>query len=128
MAERLWGSAVRHNAGDDHPLVGRSAPDFRLNNGTRLNEHLRREQALLLDFGGGSCLHELAVRYQARLSYIGVDVNDGLRLCALLIRPDGFVVWASDQPSDCSEAEQALSQWLLSPSHAKADLKTPCPL
>ncbi|MBS1020384.1 MULTISPECIES: FAD-dependent monooxygenase [Gluconobacter] len=127
MAERVWGIGMRYNPGDDHPLMGRSAPNFRLNDETRLNEHLRRGKALLLDFGGSSCLHELAVRYQHRLSYIAVDVNDRLGLCALLIRPDGFVVWARDHPSDCSEAEQALSQWFLSPLHAKADLTTRCP-
>lgn len=127
MAERVWGIGVRYNLGDDHPLVGRSAPDFGLNDGTRLNEHLRRGKAVLLDFGGSLCLHELAVRYQHRLSYIDVGVNDRLGLCALLIRPDGFVVWASDHPSDCSEAEQALSQWLLSPRHAKATLTKRCP-
>lgn len=127
MAERVWGIGVRYNPGDDHPLVGRSAPDFRLNDGTRLNEHLRRGKALLLDFDGNPCLQELCVRYQHRLSYSAVDAKDRMGLCALLIRPDGVVAWASNHPSECSEAEQALSQWFLSPLHAKADLTTRCP-
>ncbi|WP_373277153.1 aromatic-ring hydroxylase C-terminal domain-containing protein [Tanticharoenia sakaeratensis] len=45
----------------------------------------------------------------------------------MLVRPDGFVVWASNNPLDCTKAEQALSQWLMSPRQAKADLTTRCP-
>lgn len=40
FAERVWGVSVRYDLGSDHPLVGRSAPDFALNYQTRFNEHL----------------------------------------------------------------------------------------
>ncbi|CAI9120624.1 FAD-dependent monooxygenase [Brytella acorum] len=122
MAERVWGIGLRYDLSDDHPLVARSAPDFRLNDGRRLNEHLRRGKALLLDFDGNPCLQELCVRYQHRLSYIAVDAKDRMGLCALLIRPDGVVAWASNHPSDGSQVENILAHWLLSPRQAKVDL------
>ena len=45
FAERVWGVSLRYDLGDEHPLVGRSCPDFELDDGTRLG-------ALLRDGGG----------------------------------------------------------------------------
>jgi 2-polyprenyl-6-methoxyphenol hydroxylase-like FAD-dependent oxidoreductase len=36
FAERVWGVSLRYDLGSSHPLVGRSAPDFELADGTRL--------------------------------------------------------------------------------------------
>ncbi|MFW7269072.1 FAD-dependent monooxygenase [Gluconacetobacter sp. Hr-1-5] len=114
IAERVWGVAVCYNLGGDHPLTGRSAPDFELSDGTRLNEHLRHGRMLLLDFSGSDSLRTLADRYRSQLSYVVCDAKNRSGLQTLLIRPDGFVAWASDHPSEGSEAAQSLSQWLLS--------------
>ena len=41
FAERVWGVSLRYDLGGSHPLVGRSAPDFELADGTKLGELLR---------------------------------------------------------------------------------------
>lgn len=112
FAERSWGVAVRYDLADDHPAVGRSAPDFELTDGTRLNEHLREGRTLLLDFSEDDALQALAGNCLGQVSYLRCDAEDRLGLSALLIRPDGFVAWASDRPSDIDGASQALSRWL----------------
>ena len=50
FAERLWGVSLRYDLGDGHPLVGRSCPDFELEDGTRLGVLLRDGKGVLLDF------------------------------------------------------------------------------
>ena len=50
FAERVWGVSLRYDLGGGHPLVGRSAPDFELVDGTKLGELLRNGKGLLLDF------------------------------------------------------------------------------
>ncbi|RKT66922.1 2-polyprenyl-6-methoxyphenol hydroxylase-like FAD-dependent oxidoreductase [Saccharothrix variisporea] len=81
----------------DHPLIGRSAPDLVLSDGSRLADHLHDGRGLLLDLGG--------VRS-------GVDVpDDRARLVTatcpthpdlpgLLVRPDGVVAWAGGDGLD----------------------------
>ncbi|MBW8840820.1 MAG: FAD-dependent monooxygenase [Sphingomonadales bacterium] len=96
FAERVWGVALRYDLGSDHPLVGRSVPDFRLADGKRVGELLRQGKALLLDFDTGSPLATPARRWDGPVTYISTDVEDCLGLSAVLVRPDGIVAWASD--------------------------------
>ena len=53
FAERVWGVSLRYDLGDEHPdehpLVGRSCPDFELEDGTRLGALLRDGKGLLLE-------------------------------------------------------------------------------
>jgi len=112
FAERVWGLSVRYDLANNHPLVGRSAPDFELTDGTRLNEHFRQGRALLLDCGGSDRLRKLANRYRGRLTYLPCEARGPSGLHALLVRPDGFVAWASDRLTDGAEAARALSQLL----------------
>jgi 2-polyprenyl-6-methoxyphenol hydroxylase-like FAD-dependent oxidoreductase len=111
FAERVWGVGVRYDLSDDHPLVGRSVPDFALSDGTRLNEHLRFGRPVLLDFGKAGPLRQLATRFQSHVSYIACEAENQMGLNAVLVRPDGFVAWASEGGYNGSEAIQALSQW-----------------
>ena len=53
FAERVWGVSLRYDLGEEHPLVGRSCPDFELEDGTRIGTLLRDGSGLLLDFGRG---------------------------------------------------------------------------
>jgi hypothetical protein len=42
FAERVWGISLRYDLGRSHPVVGRSAPDFELVNGTKLGDLLNK--------------------------------------------------------------------------------------
>jgi len=115
FAERVWAVSLRHDLGDDHPLVGRSVPDFKLTDGTRLGELLRNGKGLLLDFGARSRFETLAGRWSSRIAYVASDVRDRLGLSALLVRPDGIVAWASDAAPDPEQVHQAASRWFGDP-------------
>nr|WP_064247409.1 FAD-dependent monooxygenase [Rhizobium leguminosarum]OAP94643.1 FAD-dependent oxidoreductase [Rhizobium leguminosarum] len=110
FAERVWGVSLRYDLGGSHPLVGRSAPDFELANGTKLGDHLREGKGLLLDFDAGAPLQALAGRWKG-ITYVAGDARDRLGLSALLVRPDGFVAWAGEAVPDNEEAAQAASRW-----------------
>lgn len=111
FAERVWGVSLRYDLGGSHPLIGRSAPDFELADGTRLGERLRTGQGLLLDFDAHPALQTLASRWNGRISYVAEDVSERLGLSALLVRPDGFVAWAADAEPDVEEAARVASKW-----------------
>jgi 2-polyprenyl-6-methoxyphenol hydroxylase-like FAD-dependent oxidoreductase len=115
FAERVWAVSFRHDLGDGHPLVGRSAPDFELIDGTRLGELLRTGKGLLLDFGARSQLESLAGRWRGRIAYVASEITDRLGLSALLVRPDGVVAWASDAAADPDQVAQAASRWFGEP-------------
>lgn len=112
FAERVWGVGLRYEPGTGHALAGRSAPDFQLSDGTRLNEHLRAGKAVLLDFDGSEALRAAAAPWQRKLHYLATEVRDRLGLSALLVRPDGFIAWATDTDGDVGGVVQAMQQWL----------------
>jgi hypothetical protein len=111
FAERVWGVSLRYDLGGSHPLVGRSAPDFELLDGTKLGELLRNGKGLLLDFDARAPFQALASRWNGRITYVATDAKDRLGLCAVLVRPDGFVGWAADAVPNLEEAAPAASRW-----------------
>jgi 2-polyprenyl-6-methoxyphenol hydroxylase-like FAD-dependent oxidoreductase len=111
FAERVWGVSLRYNLGDEHPLVGRSCPDFEFEDGTRLGSLLRDGNGLLLDFGGRSSLQTLDGHWGDRVWYVARDAKDRLGLSALFVRPDGFVAWASDTTPSPEEVTRAAARW-----------------
>ncbi len=111
FAERVWGVTLRLELGDGHPLVGRSCPDFELEDGTRLGTLLRAGRGLLLDFGGRASLRALDDRWGDQVRYVATDARNRLGLCALLVRPDGFVAWASDAAPRPEEVTRAAARW-----------------
>jgi len=113
FAERVWGVSLCYDLGGDHPLVGRSAPDFALADGRRLGELLMDGRGLFLDFGAHTPLQTLASRWSDRIVYVATDAKDRLGLSAVLVRPDGVVAWAADAaaPPDLETAAQAASRW-----------------
>ena len=118
FAERVWGVSLRYDLGDSHPLVGRSVPDFELLNGTKVGSLLREGKGLFLDFDTDASARALTKRWRGRVTYVGADVKDRLDLRAVLVRPDGFVAWASDAAPDDRETAQALSRWFGAPEDA----------
>lgn len=115
FAERVWGVSLRYELGDDHPLVGRSAPDFALADGRRLGELLRTGRGLLLDFDARPSLQALARRWIGRINLVAGEPEDRLGLSALLVRPDGIVAWAGGKPPDLEEAVRATVRWFGEP-------------
>ena len=128
---RISGLWQRYDLGDGHPLVGGTTPDLRLGDGTRLSGHARQGRALLVDLAGDDRLAALAKRYAGRVELIrgrpeepgstdsphGANDAAGAAVSGLLVRPDGFVAWASaDGGSDPSGLEAALARWLGDPS------------
>jgi 2-polyprenyl-6-methoxyphenol hydroxylase-like FAD-dependent oxidoreductase len=112
FAERVWGVSLRHDLGSPHPLVGRSAPDFELADGTRLGELLRDGKGVLLDFDPRAPLRAVAAPWHKRIRYIGSEVKDSLGFSAVLVRPDGFVAWvgASAPESQAADIHDALER------------------
>jgi 2-polyprenyl-6-methoxyphenol hydroxylase-like FAD-dependent oxidoreductase len=117
--DRFWGLSQRYNLGDDethvHPLVGCSAPDFELSDGSRLGSKFEGGQGLLVDFEDDGGLKKLVVsaKYEARVDYISLGAKDRRDLRALLVRPDGVVAWAVEDgvEPDIDVANAALEHW-----------------
>jgi 2-polyprenyl-6-methoxyphenol hydroxylase-like FAD-dependent oxidoreductase len=115
FAERVWGVGLRYDLGVDHPLVGRSVPDFELLDGSRVNEHLRGGRGLLLDFDANAPLRALADRFVGRIVHIAVDAKERLDISGALVRPDGVVAWAYEGLPDLDEATEETSRWFGKP-------------
>ncbi|MFJ3202799.1 FAD-dependent oxidoreductase [Streptomyces sp. NPDC086989] len=116
--ERLSGSWIRYDLGSDHPLVGRSAPDFCLEDGTRLGDLMEDGRGVVLDFSTDRRLHASATGWEGRIRYVAGAARDDLGSGAVLVRPDGVVAWAGDRHPDREAFEQAASRWFGGPAAA----------
>jgi 2-polyprenyl-6-methoxyphenol hydroxylase-like FAD-dependent oxidoreductase len=103
--QRITGLTSRYDLGSEHPLVARNAPDFQLEDGTRLGELLQDGRGVLLDF------HRALPDSISRIRYAGGPARDQLGLTAVLVRPDGIVAWAADQAPDRDAFDQAVTRW-----------------
>ncbi|MDO7883991.1 FAD-dependent monooxygenase [Hymenobacter cheonanensis] len=111
FAGRIWGINTHYDLGGTHPLVGRSVPNFEFEDGTTIGDLLHDGHGILLDFAGDASLKMWASTYGDQLKYVTGHAQEQLGLRALLIRPDGFVAWATDHEPDTSELQQAAVQW-----------------
>jgi len=109
LAGQLWGVALRYDLDGAHPLVGRSAPDFEFDDGRRLACHLRAGRAVLVDFGDLPALRQAVAPWRGRLGYAAGGAKDALGLAAVLVRPDGFVAWASDAAPAAADVAAAVA-------------------
>jgi 2-polyprenyl-6-methoxyphenol hydroxylase-like FAD-dependent oxidoreductase len=114
--EKISGVSMHYDLGGEHPLAGRSAPDFELEDGRRLGDLLHDGRGLLLDFTASESLQALSNGRHDRLQYVASHAKDEKGLKALLVRPDGFVTWASDAEIDMSAAEQSVQHWFGAPT------------
>ncbi|MCZ7486278.1 FAD-dependent monooxygenase [Rhizobium rhizogenes] len=111
FAERVWGVSLHYELGGQHPIVGRSVPDFVLTDGRKTGELLREGKALLLDFDADASLQALAGRWNGRIAYVAGNAVNHLDLRAVLVRPDGIVAWATGSTPDKEELTEAASRW-----------------
>ncbi|MBO0128871.1 FAD-dependent monooxygenase [Agrobacterium sp. OT33] len=111
FAERVWGVSLHYELGGQHPLVGRSVPDFALTDGRKTGELLREGKALLLDFDADASLEALAGRWNGRIAYVAGNAVNHLDLRAVLVRPDGIVAWATASTPDKEELTEAAGRW-----------------
>jgi hypothetical protein len=68
-------------------------------------------QGILLDFDTNASLKALAGEYGDHIKYVSGKAKEQLGLSAVLIRPDGFIAWASDQHADPAEVKKAAATW-----------------
>lgn len=116
FVEKVSGMSMRYDLGDGHPLVGCSAPDFELEDGTRLGALLRDGRGLLLDLTQGQELKTLGATRADRLAYRSARVENSEGLAAILVRPDGFAAWAAESPLDQDALKRALQRWFGDPA------------
>lgn len=112
FAGRIGGTTTCYDLGGAHPLVGHSVPNFELENGLAIGELLLDGRGILLDFEGNNALKAVAAEFGGQLQYVVGRAKVQAGLCAVLIRPDGFVAWATDHSAPAvDELRQAAAQW-----------------
>ena len=111
FVEKISGVLLRYDLPGGHPLIGRSAPDFEFDDGSRLGPLLHDGTGILLDFAPKEELRKLGQRWNGRVKYVAAQPKDSKDLTALLIRPDGFVAWAADAHPNLASLEEAMHRW-----------------
>lgn len=111
FVEKISGISLRYDLPGDHPLIGRSAPDFEFEDASRLGPLLHDGKGLLLDFAASKELRTLSQKWNGRVKYVTALAKDSKDLTALLVRPDGFVAWAADSNPDLTSLEQMMHRW-----------------
>jgi rifampicin monooxygenase len=89
LAEMVSGVGVHYDFGAEHPLVGRFVPDLTLDGGVRVRNLFAAGRPVLLDFAD---LRGEAAGWADRLDVVTGRVAGVAD--SLLVRPDGYVVWA----------------------------------
>jgi 2-polyprenyl-6-methoxyphenol hydroxylase-like FAD-dependent oxidoreductase len=128
-----------------HPLLGRLAPDLRLQTSdgeTRVAELVRAARGVLLDLtdssvagaggagpaGGAGLVAGAASGWSDRVSVIAARaVTQPAPAAAMLIRPDGCVAWAAgpDAPDPAGGLHEALHAWFGAPRSPGSSRPTP---
>ncbi len=102
MAERLTQLGIAYpRAREDNPMVGRRMPDIDCD-GTRLYERLREGKFVLVTAAPVDLDRSDIVQTVDRLS----GLPD-----AILVRPDGYVAWASERMPSAAELAVAIDRW-----------------
>ncbi|WP_370963316.1 FAD-dependent monooxygenase [Amycolatopsis sp. cg9] len=115
IADLMSGADVRYEPATDHPLDGRWAPDLVLADGTRLAELTTTARPLLLDFTNS--LGDELRGWTDRVDLVPGSASG--EVTAVLIRPDGYVAWASSSPepgdTERKALRTALERWFGTP-------------
>jgi 2-polyprenyl-6-methoxyphenol hydroxylase-like FAD-dependent oxidoreductase len=108
FAKKISGIWQRYDMPGDHPLIGASAPDYELADGSRLGDHMRDGRAVLVDPSG--VLRDVAAGYRDRMRVVTAGAVEAGAPGALFVRPDGCVAWAGEP--DRGAVGEALGRWL----------------
>jgi 2-polyprenyl-6-methoxyphenol hydroxylase-like FAD-dependent oxidoreductase len=111
MAHLLAGSDVRYDVGDVHRWSGRLVPELVLADGRRVAELLHDGRPVLLDLGEGAAA-SAAADWADRVDVVIAAIAHP-SVAAVLLRPDGYVAWASDGFDATAESNlvAALERW-----------------
>jgi hypothetical protein len=112
LAGLMSGLALRYDLGDQDPFVGTRMIDLSLRTAdgpTTVSELLRNGRGLLLELGRPG-----PTTVEGPVDHVTAEVLDspvGTALPArhVLVRPDGYVCWASDDPA--ASPGHAMSRW-----------------
>ncbi|WP_214406058.1 FAD-dependent monooxygenase [Pseudonocardia lacus] len=115
VSDLMSGADTRYDMGstEDHDLTGRWLPDLPLDTAagpTRVAEVARSGRPLLLDLGGGRA--KVAAAWEDRVDVL-VAATPEAPAGGVLVRPDGHVAWAGDDPD---ALEGALRRWFGEPT------------
>ncbi|WP_405163824.1 rifampin monooxygenase [Nocardia sp. NBC_01499] len=102
LIEKITAIGIRYDFGEGHELLGKRLRDIELKQG-RLYELMHGGRGLLLDQTG-----QLSVAGWADRVDLVVDVSEELDVPAVLLRPDGYVVWVGE---DQESLLGGLSEW-----------------
>ncbi len=101
-----------------HPLVGRWVPDFAVaiaRGSHRVAELARDGRPLLVDLTESVTVADSLAEIADRLTVTAGSLVGALRATAVLIRPDGYVAWASsdEHPAadELTDLREVLKQW-----------------
>jgi 2-polyprenyl-6-methoxyphenol hydroxylase-like FAD-dependent oxidoreductase len=128
VGELIEGSDVRYPmpastpGSHPRPLLGKLAPDLQLETpegGTRVAELMRAARGVLLDLTGGSAVAGAAADWARHVTVIAARcLTRPAPAAALLIRPDGYVAWATapDAADPAAGLPEALRTWFGPPT------------
>jgi 2-polyprenyl-6-methoxyphenol hydroxylase-like FAD-dependent oxidoreductase len=111
IAGRVWGIHTHYNLGDAHPLLGHSVPNFAFEDGGTIGALMHDGLGILLDFNENASLKLLPDEFGGQIKYVSARANINFGLSVLLIRPDGYITWASDGQPDEQSIRQAAARW-----------------
>jgi bifunctional hydroxylase/dehydrase len=116
----VTGLDIRYDVGCDHPLAGRRLPSVELvtANGqpakTSTFEGLQAARGVLFDLAHNARLRDVAAGWADRVEVITATPQAGSPLddvAALLVRPDGYTVWAGRPGQETGGLPVALTRW-----------------
>ena len=116
LSDLISGAENRYSTGTDaHPLAGSWVPDFGITNAsetTRVAELARTGRPLLLDLTDRGVVAAAVADVADQLTVAAGQPVGDVAATALLVRPDGYVAWASSAATPEIEVLRGvLAQW-----------------